>query len=1261
MFHVDKAAVRGVEGHTLREADKRDRFWWHYPGLRSLNFLLLGCIVCDMTNGYDGSMLNGLQSLPSWQDALGHPKGTRLGTISNGTRYGQLAALLVAAPLIQWLGPRRPITIGSLLLLIGVALQAGAQNYAMFVFARCLIGFGNTIQNTACPILASELAHPFQRTQIIGIQNTTGSLGQIMAAWITYGTSFIVSSWSWRLPSLLQATSSCFQLVMSFFMPESPRWLVYQNRSKEAYEILAKYHAEGDESSELLQYEMAEIEAAIEAEKVQALSSWMGWFRSSANRYRLFIIVTSGFIIQWCGNALLSYYIHLVFNSIGITNNKQQLLLNGGITINGWVWGNLFSLFIDKIGRRPMWLIGMSGMFVAFLLLTVFTGVNTGLNYENHALGRATIFTIFLFGVFYKMPGCMLNSYVAEVAPFDLRAKAFVISSFGDAAANIFSGYTNPIGLGAIGWKYYIAYSSNAIARIIACAPAKQLHGWDPASSYSIARHHATHVGVCKREAEVRTMLQNRLAALLYGDIVSLNGNTFHQTAPVIEQQGRFTQEDATGYRTRDSSLTSISQAEHHRPKRQRINDGDYDTLEAEYWDADNVSWIPPLPPVSFLEAVVEAHFQTVHHWVPILHETRFRAKFKDPMERQKLPVLLHALLSASIKYVDFENFGMSIQDVAKQIRVSRRAVMSHAMESLSIQNTQALVIIAFDYMGSGHIAKTWPIIGSLTRVVDYLQLSVEPDEESPKRPLLKSVAILNIANDWTESEERRRLFWSVFLLDRWHTSLTSDDVHRRLPCGGAMWARSEPVSTPYFGIWDKATAKIGNSISNAPTIYLSPKTVADHPTPGSNSEVDVSKLGAFAYCIEATENLSQVTSFFLQQGVDFDDRDAVKSWLTRFKELDLRLVHWKMFLPKQWQDSNVSRDSLVIKMDPNLTLAHISHNTSTILLHQHVAYPPTGWKDVVKLPSSCSAETCHLAAVETACIVQKYLRYMGGIVNSQFTFCAFAAARVLLVHWHSGETRGLDAAFFDLLQCLKDMSDKWRGYYKYPTGISDNLGQERQGRIKDLPSRYVEQLEHLHGRFLNDVAFSTMGFTDILRDASLYHYTEESVHDMPVPTGQTDHGNPARVYRRYSSGFEAYQNAGVPSPTRRPDHQSSHRSGRSPIGTRHSAAYEIRNIRRPLEGMALSSQSEAEQSPITTSPPNEHRRALGNSVHVLAEMNAAENYSHAQPLVTEEDELTTMSNMLLENQFLEMDRVITLQSTDFFNFDSTGRVGLSG
>lgn len=130
-----------------------------------------------------------------------------------------------------------------------------------------------------------------------------------------------------------------------------------------------------------------------------------------------------------------------------------------------------------------------------------------------------------------------------------------------------------------------------------------------------------------------------------------------------------------------------------------------------------------------------------------------------------------------------------------------------------------------------------------------------------------------------------------------WNTSLTSNDVHRRLPCGGGMWAREEPVLTPYFGIWDNSARNMENSIVNIPALCPFPKPLG-HATSASSSvwsgtSVDISKLGAFAYCIEATESLSQVTSFFLQQQVDFQDRQEVGNWLTRFKELDLRLVQY--------------------------------------------------------------------------------------------------------------------------------------------------------------------------------------------------------------------------------------------------------------------------------------------------------------------------------------------------------------------------------
>lgn len=112
------------------------------------------------------------------------------------------------------------------------------------------------------------------------------------------------------------------------------------------------------------------------------------------------------------------------------------------------------------------------------------------------------------------------------------------------------------------------------------------------------------------------------------------------------------------------------------------------------------------------------------------------------------------------------------------------------------------------------------------------------------------------------------------------------------------------------------------------------------------------------------------------------------------------------MFLPTKWRDSNISRQPTLIHMDPNLTLTHITHNTSMILLHQRIAYPPAEWANIVRLPSVCSAETCQNAAIEIQNITAKYLSNTpeSSPVSNQFIFCVFVAARVLL-----GKTQSID------------------------------------------------------------------------------------------------------------------------------------------------------------------------------------------------------------------------------------------------------------
>jgi hypothetical protein len=370
--------------------------------------------------------------------------------------------------------------------------------------------------------------------------------------------------------------------------------------------------------------------------------------------------------------------------------------------------------------------------------------------------------------------------------------------------------------------------------------------------------------------------------------------------------------------------------------------------------------------------------------------------------------------------------------------------------------------------IGNGNAAKAWSIVGSLTRTVEYSQLTVE-HEESDRQPLCQPVSSLPPAKDWAELEERRRVFWNTFNLDRfcssamgWNTSLTSDDVRRRLPCDGIYWRKQEAVVTPYLGIWDKSAGRIGNPIASISSPYqLSDQAnhEADAQTePGSACStnapgaLDMSRVGAFAYCVEATESLSRVTSYFLQQRFNIHDPNEINSWLTRFKELDLRLVHWKMLLPHKWK-SNLARQAT--RMDPNLTLAHITHNAFMILLHQVIAYPPSSWPFRRRLPSVCSAETCCSAGGEIATIAQNYLRHTPEPlpVTSQFAFCVYIAARVFLVHWRYDADGQLLEEFWSLTQSLKEMSRRWV-----------RNSQSTTTQQYDLAAKFANKLEQLYG-----------------------------------------------------------------------------------------------------------------------------------------------------------------------------------------------------
>ncbi|KAJ3916500.1 hexose transporter [Lentinula edodes] len=440
--------------------------WFNNKRLITLNAWIVLLLITSCTNGYDGSMMNSLQSLPQWKDYFNHPSPSQLGLLNaiqacrtlTFFNIGSLAAYPFAPYLSDGIGRRRTVIFGASIMCFAAIIQAAAQSVGMFIGARFLIGFGLTFAANAAPMLVSEISYPPYRAPLTAAYNSLWNLGAIIAAWTTFGTFRIASTWAWRTPSALQGLPSVLQIFLAWFLPESPRWLVSKGRDDQALKTLAYYHADGNPNDPLVQYEFNEIKAAIEFDRnVVANVGWKLLFSTPGNRKRMRIIVAIAVFSQWSGNGIASYYLNQILTDIDITDPTVQLLINGILTIWSLFWALLASGLIDRLGRRFLFLSSTIGVLFAWIAQTVSFAVfwEHGIPAAAHSL----IAFIFLFSAFYGLAlSPLIVVYTVEILPYHLRAKGFTVFNFTISLALIFNQYTNPIALGRLAWKYYIIY-----------------------------------------------------------------------------------------------------------------------------------------------------------------------------------------------------------------------------------------------------------------------------------------------------------------------------------------------------------------------------------------------------------------------------------------------------------------------------------------------------------------------------------------------------------------------------------------------------------------------------------------------------------------------------------------------------------------------------------------------------------------------------------------------------------------------------------
>ena len=143
---------------------------------------------------------------------------------------GKIVGLFPVAWLNDRYGRKFPIFLGLFLLIATAIFQAASQSIGMFLASRFLVGVATVFVAQPSPILITELAFPLHRGKMTAMYNTSYYLGAILAAWATYGTFRLQSTWSWRIPSGLQAGYPIIQMLFIYWLPESPRYVgIYLN------------------------------------------------------------------------------------------------------------------------------------------------------------------------------------------------------------------------------------------------------------------------------------------------------------------------------------------------------------------------------------------------------------------------------------------------------------------------------------------------------------------------------------------------------------------------------------------------------------------------------------------------------------------------------------------------------------------------------------------------------------------------------------------------------------------------------------------------------------------------------------------------------------------------------------------------------------------------------------------------------------------------------------------------------------------------
>ncbi|MEE2740235.1 MAG: sugar porter family MFS transporter [Pseudomonadota bacterium] len=391
--------------------------------------------------GYDSGVINGTQKgLESAFDLGSLGIGVNVGAILVGSSIGAFGAGRMA----DIVGRRGVMMLSAILFLASALLAGAAGSSAVFIIARIIGGLGVGAASVISPVYISEVTPAAIRGRLSSVQQVmiiSGLTGAFVANFVLarYAGGSTAELWmgfpAWRWMFWLQAIPAAIYFLALLIIPESPRYLVARGQDDRAHAVLTRLFGEAEATRKV-----ADIRASLAADHHRPKLSDL--IDKTSGKVRPIVWTGIGLVVfqQLVGINVVFYYGATLWEAVGFSEDYalQTNILSGVLSIGACL---ATIAMVDRIGRKPLLLIGSAGMAVtlatvAYAFSTAVTGADGAVSLPGNN-GVLALVAANLYVIFFNMSwGPIMWVMLGEMFPNQIRGSGLAVAGFAQWIAN---------------------------------------------------------------------------------------------------------------------------------------------------------------------------------------------------------------------------------------------------------------------------------------------------------------------------------------------------------------------------------------------------------------------------------------------------------------------------------------------------------------------------------------------------------------------------------------------------------------------------------------------------------------------------------------------------------------------------------------------------------------------------------------------------------------------------------------------------------